>query len=211
MFGRKIDKGSPLPDEFLAWQVELRAHTALARGGKPHVGVTPLVTVRNPGVGPGFTSHSIICGILPRRDQLEKKTGEFRALYEDHVGEGARTVYDHGIAYLKEYYRSTADFDPIGITTLLPRDLPLVRALRAYPSCALVFHLFDLDDRSDVGRPRTWQLDCEADLLEEGPVYDNVWWHNTLFHGPTDDHVVVRFRHQGSHDTRFGALQGMGG
>jgi hypothetical protein len=38
-------------------------------------------------------------------------------------------------------------------------------------------------------------------------VYDNVWWHNALFHGKVEDNVVVRFRHQGSYDTLFGGLE----
>lgn len=28
---------------------------------------------------------------------------------------------------------------------------------------------------------------------------DNVWWHNTLFHGKQDRSVVVRFRHRASY------------
>ena len=44
-------------------------------------------------------------------------------------------------------------------------------------------------------------------MLEGGPVYDNVWWHNTLFHGPAEDHVVIHFQHLASWDTRFGRLE----
>ena len=110
------------------------------------------------------------------------------------------------IESLKRYYRSAADFDPVSVTTLLPTDSPLVKALRAEPKCALVFYVFDLTDRTEVGRFRCLHMDCRASVLDGGPVYDNVWWHNTLFHGPADEHVVVHFRHRASWDTRFGAF-----
>jgi hypothetical protein len=195
---------SPLPPEFLEWQVRLRAFTMEEQHGAPHVGVAPLVLVRAPGVAPGTSAHSIICGILPRADRLEQKTKEFRELYESGVAEGARVVYDRGIEYLKGYYASSEEFDPESITTLLPKDSPVVRALRADGSCALVFYVFDLRERGEIGRFRCLQLCCRAEVLESGAVYDNVWWHNTLFHGMAEDHVVIHFRHQESWDTRFG-------
>jgi len=82
-----------------------------------------------------------------------------------------------------------------------------VDALRASPDCALVFYVFDLQDRSEIGRLRCLQIDARAEVLDRGPVYDNVWWHNTLFHGPADESVVIHFRCRESHDTRFGALE----
>jgi hypothetical protein len=207
---RGRDGGStPLPDEFLEWQVALRRHTMEARNGSPHVGVAPLLLVRRPGAGPGVTAHSIICGLLPAEDRLARKTEEFRAIYEQGRAEGARAVYDRGIEYLRGYYDDTAAFDPTTVTTLLGRDTPATVALRADPKCALVFHVFDMDDKSEIGRLRCLQLDCRAELHESGPVYDNVWWHNTLFHGMVEDSVVVRFRHQGSWDTLFGGLEAL--
>jgi hypothetical protein len=178
--------------------------------GAPHAGVAPLVVVRQPGLALGVSVHSVICGLLPRRDLLAAKTREFRALYEDPdhgIAAGARAVYDRGIAYLKDYYASAADFDPTSVTTLLPGKLPLVDALRGDSRCALVFYVFALTDRSEEGRFRCLHLDCESEVLERGEVYDNVWWHNTLFHGPADEHVVVRFRHRATFDTRFGAFE----
>ncbi len=83
-------------------------------------------------------------------------------------------------------------------------------ALRADPRCALVFHVFDLQDKSEVGKLRCIHIDAEADVLEKGPVYDNVWWHNALFHGPVDGCVVIRFRHKKSYDTRFGRMEVLG-
>lgn len=199
----------PLPRAFLDWQIALRLHTMRERNGEPHAGVAPLVAVKRPGTNAGVAVHSIICGLLPRPDLLEKRTREFRALYESGISDGARAVYDRGIAYLKDYYRSSEDFDPASITTLLRRDAPVVQALRAHPSAALVFYVFDLADQSEIGRFRCLQLDVEADVLERGPVFDNVWWHNTLFHGKTDGSAVVHFRHVGSFDTRFGAFQAL--
>jgi hypothetical protein len=196
----------PLPADFLAWQVALRRRTMFEANGAPHAGVAPLVLARQPGLALGVSAHSIICGLLPRPELLAAKTREFRELYENGIAEGSRAVYDRGIAYLKKYYESAADFDPATITTLLPRKLPLVDALRAESRCALVFYVFDLVDRSEEGRLRCLHLDCAADVLEDGPVYDNVWWHNTLFHGPADEQVVVRFQHRASWDTRFGAF-----
>jgi hypothetical protein len=207
MLGRRSAKSRPLPREFLEWQVLLRRHTMEVRNGAPHAGVAPLVTVRRPGPGPGFVSSSVICGLLPHPRLLEAKTREFRALYESSIAEGARVVYDRGIRYLLDYYRSADDFDPESITTLLPKKSALVDALRAEPRCGLVFYVFDLSDRSEVGRFRCLHLDAHAEVLESGPVYDNVWWHNTLFHGAADDHVVIHFRHQATFDTRFGALE----
>lgn len=206
MFGRSAAKARPMPRELLEWQVALRRFTMEERNGAPHAGVAPLVTVRRPG-GPGFVSSSVICGLLPHPSQLERKTREFRELYESGIAEGARAVYDRGIQYLLGYYRSADDFDPESITTLLPKKAALVDALRAEPRCALVFYVFDLADRSEVGRFRCLHLDSHAEVLESGPVYDNVWWHNTLFHGAADDHVVVRFVHEATFDTRFGALE----
>ena len=196
----------PLPAEFLEWQVKLRLWTMLDRHGSPHAGVAPLCCVQQPGLGPGVSMHSIICGLLPRADALPEKTRAFRALYEDNAEGGARAVYDAGIQYLKGYYHAAADFDPTTITSLLHRDAMVVRALRANPSCALVFYVFDLDDRSEEGRFRCLQLNCRAELHESGPLFDNVWWHNAVFHGKLDDQVMVRFVHQSTYDTRFGGL-----
>lgn len=200
---------APLPDEFLEWQVLLRHHTMEARNGSPHVGVAPLLLVRRPGVGPGVTAHSIICGLLPAEDQLARKTEEFRAIYEENRAAGARAIYDRGIAYLKDYYRDATAFDPTTVTTLLGRDAAATVALRAEPRCALVFHVFDMDDKSDVGRLRCLQLNCHAELHTSGPVYDNVWWHNALFHGKVEDNVVVRFRHLSTYDTLFGGFEAL--
>jgi hypothetical protein len=197
-------EGRPLPPEFLDWQVHLRAWTMEQQHGAPHAGVAPLVLVRAPGVGTGTSVHSIICGILPRADLLLEKTKEFKELYESSIAEGARALYDKGIAYLKRYYASSDVFDRASITTLLAKDSPVVRALRADATCALVFYVFDLRERGEVGRFRCLQLCCRADVLEDGPVYENVWWHNTLFHGKAEDHVVIHFKHEETFDTRFG-------
>jgi hypothetical protein len=179
------------------------------QNGAPHPGVAPLVLARQPGLALGVSAHSVICGLLPRADLLAAKTREFRTLYEDAIAEGSRKVYDRGIAYLKGYYAGAETFDPTSITTLLHRKLPLVDALRAESRCALVFTVFDLVDRSEEGRLRCLHLDCSAEVLERGDVYDNVWWHNTIFHGPADEHVVVHFRHRASWDTRFGAFDSL--
>jgi hypothetical protein len=206
----RSDRGRPLPHAFLEWQVALRRRTMFEDNGAPHAGVAPLVVACQPGLALGVSVHSVICGLLPRQDLLAEKTREFRALYEDGISEGSRVVYDRGIAYLKDYYKGgAADFDPCSVTTLLHEKLPLVDALRAEPRCALVFYVFDLTDRSEEGRLRCLHLDCTSELLEEGPVYDNVWWHNTIFHGPADENVVVHFRHRGSWDTRFGAFDAL--
>ena len=196
--------GQPLPPEFLEWQVALRLWTMEQQHGAPHVGVAPLVVVGAPGVGPGASVHSIICGLLPRADALAEKTKEFRELYEGGVGEGARAVYDRGIEYLKRYYAVADGFDRASVTTLLADDSPVVRALRAEPRCALVFYIFDLRERGELGKLRCLQLCCRAEVLADGPVFENVWWHNTLFHGKAEDHVVVHFRHEETWDTRFG-------
>lgn len=201
-----FNSDAPLPVDLLEWQVKLRAMTMHQRHGSPHVGVAPLLAVRQPGVGLGVSMHAIICGLLPSADRLAGSTAEFRALYEEHAGEGARAVYDRGIEYLKDYYRNAADFDRTSLTSLLPRDTPVVHALRADPQCALLFYVFALDDTSEEGRLRCLQVNCRAELHADGPLYDNVWWHNTLFHGPLDDHVMLRFVHQSTYDTRFGVL-----
>ena len=200
---------APLPEEFLEWQVRLRAWTMEARNGSPHVGVAPLLLVRRSGVVTGASAHSIICGLLPAERLLDAKTEAFRAMYEEGRAEGARAIYDRGIAYLRRYYEDVDDFDPTSVTTLLPRDSAAAVALRADGRCALVFHVFDMDDKSEVGRLRCLQLDCRAELHESGPVYDNVWWHNALFHGKVEDNVVVRFRHQSSYDTLFGGFESL--
>ena len=206
MVSLKSDGVRPLPADFLEWQVALRRWTMLQSHGAPHAGVAPLLVVRQPGMAVGVSAHSIICGILPRAEQLEAKTREFRELYEGGIGSGSRAVYDRGIEYLKNYYQSAADFDPATITTLLPRKLPVIDAVRAEGRCALVFYVFDLNDRSETGKLRCLHVDANAEVLDGGPVYDNVWWHNTLFHGPADEHVVVHFRHRATWDTRFGAF-----
>ncbi len=199
----------PLPSAFLAWQVKLRAWTMETQHGAPHAGVAPLLTVSSPGTELRVSSHSIICGLLPRADRLCEKTAEFRALYENQIAHGARATYDAGIAYLRSYYRDCADFDPGSVTTLLPEKSPVVEALRSEPRCALVFYVFDLRDRSEIGRLRCWQLDCRAELHDSGDVYENVWWHNALFHGKEEERVVARFVHQQSWDTQFGAFSAL--
>lgn len=198
-----------IPRDFMAWQVALRRHTMTERRGSPHVGVAPLVTVRRAGVGAGVVSHSVICGLLPRPELLGEKTRQFREVYEGSIREGARAVYDRGLEAMIPYYEDADDFDPTSITTLLDAKLPLVDALRAEPRCGLVFHVFDLEDKSEVGRLRCVHIDAEAEVLNEGPVFDNVWWHNALFHGPVDGCVVLRFRHRASYDTRFGRMEAL--
>lgn len=202
-------EGRPLPAEFLEWQVKLRAWTVRERKGAPHVGVVPLVLVKQPGVEPGATAHSIVCGLLPREDLLDAKTKEFRTLYESASAEGSQVLYDRGLAYLRGYYASIEDFDPASVTTLLAEDSALVKALRASPDCALVFHVFEIGTAAPGGAMRTQQLCCRAEVLSTGPVYENVWWHNALFHGFADGSVVVHFRHQRSLDTRFGKLEAL--
>lgn len=196
-----------LPAEFLEWQVKLRAWTVQERKGVPHVGVAPLVLVKQPGVEPGASAHSIVCGLLPRPDLLETKTKEFRALYESASPEGSQVLYDRGLAYLRRYYATTEDFDPGSVTTLLSEDSALVKSLRAAPDCALVFHVFEIGTDAPGGAMRTQQICCRAEVLKDGPVYENVWWHNALFHGFADGSVVVHFHHQRSLDTRFGQLE----
>ncbi|HKK50795.1 MAG TPA: hypothetical protein VKA74_04375 [Myxococcota bacterium] len=202
-------RAEPLPKDFLGWQVALRHHTMVARNGAPHIGVVPIVIVKRPGTPLGVLSHSIVCGLLPHERLLEAKTREFRDLYESNAAEGARAIYDQGIEYLLGYYDSTDSFDPGSVTSLLPKDCPLVDALRAEPRCSLVFNVFEASDPQNLGAPRCTQVDAVADVLESGPVYDNVWWHNTLFHGMADAHVVIHFKHQRSWDTRFGQLQAL--
>jgi hypothetical protein len=206
---RRTHEIRPLPEGFLDWQVKLRLHTMQERHGAPHAGVAPLLSVRRPGAALGVATHSIICGLLAEPAQLAERTKEFRALYEESVAAGARAVYDRGIGFMKDYYREAKGFDTTSLTTLLPKSVPAVEALRAEPECALVFYVFDLTDRSEIGRFRCLQLDCTAEVLEHGPVYENVWWHNALFHGRVDDHVVIHFRHLRSWDTRFGALEAL--
>lgn len=203
---KMLSGGRPLPTEFLEWQVKLRAWTMVHQHGSPHAGVAPLLAVANPGIGLGVTMHSIICGLLPHESQLARKTAEFRGLYENNAGQGARAIYDAGIEYLKGYYQSAADFDPSSITSLLHADAPVVQALRANPVCSLLFYVFDLDDRTEEGRMRCLQVNGRAELHASGPLYENVWWHNAVFHGKLDDQVMVRVIHTATYDTRFGGL-----
>jgi hypothetical protein len=202
-----MTSGDRFPADLLAWQVRVRAHTMQARSGTPHPGVAPLVIVRRPESLAGMTAHSVICGLLPRAELIESRTKELRALYESAIPEGARVLYERGVAYLKGRYEDPRDFDPASLTTLLPRLSPLLTALRAEPRCALVFHVFDLLDRSEIGRLRCWQVDARAELVDAGPVYEHVWWHNALFHGAADDHAVVHFRCETLYDTCFGGLE----
>src|SRR5690606_406008 len=117
---------------------------------------------------------------------------------------GSKVLYDRGIAYFSTYYLDPATFDPSSISTLLRGEGDLVAALAAESRCQLLFYVFDLVDRSPLGRLRCLSVDCEAELLRSGPVFDNVWWHNALFHGPVDDAVVMRFHHRASYDSAFG-------
>lgn len=198
---------SEMPAEIMEWQVRLRRWTMEQRDGAPHAGVAPLLVVRHPGVGPGVAVHGIICGLLPHPDVLAAKTREFRAIYEEERAQGTRAIYDRGIVYLRDYYRSADGFDRRSVTTLLPAAAPAVAALRLDTSCALVFYVFELAATAEETRYRCVQMSCRAELHESGPVYENVWWHNTLFHGMVDDHVVVRFRHERSDATGWGAFK----
>lgn len=200
---------SPLPPDFLEWQVALRRFTMERRGGQPHVGVAPLLCVRRPGSELGIVAHSIICGLLPAVETLEASTAEFRRIYEEGIAQGARSVYDQGLAHLRTRYERSSDYESDSVTTLLSSKLPVVDSLRADPRCALVFHVFELVSRDPLERYRCIQIDARAEVLESGPVYDNVWWHNTMFHGPADDHVVVHFRHRRSFETGFGRLDSL--
>jgi hypothetical protein len=196
----------PMPAELLEWQVRLRHHTAHERGGSPHVGVAPLLTVRRPGTALGVVTHSIICGILPAPEHLAAKTAEFRDTYERNIPRGARAAYDAGIELLKTYYTDAAMFDPSSLSTLVAEDSAVVHSLRAEPRCSLLFYVFNLERQSDLDRFRCLHIDAHAEVLRDGPVYENVWWHNTLFHGKAENSVVIRFRHQRTVDTAFGGV-----
>jgi hypothetical protein len=204
-------EATPLPKEFLNWQVALRLFTMTDRNGSPHIGVVPTVTVKRPGAHLGVIQHSIVCGLLPSQRLLAGKTAEFRDIYENHIEGGARAVYDIGVQYLLGYYVSSDDFDPGSVTSLVPEDCALVDALKAEPKCTLSFNVFAPEDPKTIGAPRCQQLDCTVDILSDGPVYENVWWHNTIFHGMSDEHVVLHFKHQRSWDTRFGGIQALRG
>lgn len=199
----------PLSPDFLRWQIRLRAHTMAERGGAPHAGVAPLLTVRRPGFPLSVTTHSIICGLLPHPDLLAEKTEDFRRLFSNHVAAGARDLYDRGIDYLKGYYREETAFDTGSVTTLVSGNSPLLEPLSADRRCQLLFYVFDLDDRTEIGRSRCLQLDCQAEVHRKGPIFDNVWWHNAIFHGEVEGAAVIRFRHLRTHDTQFGQLQEM--
>ncbi|MCR9094196.1 MAG: hypothetical protein NXI30_08265 [bacterium] len=204
-------EATPLPKEFLNWQVTLRHFTMTDRNGAPHIGVVPTVTVKRPGAHLGVIQHSIVCGLLPHDRLRAAKTREFRDLYESHIENGARAVYDVGVEYLLDYYVSSDDFDPGSVTSLVPEDCALVDALKAEPKCTLSFNVFNTEEPQAIGGPRCQQIDCVVEVLSEGEVYDNVWWHNTLFHGMADEHVVLHFKHQRSWDTRFGGIQALRG
>jgi hypothetical protein len=197
---------TPLPEEFLNWQIELRHYTMSERKGSPHVGVAPLLTVTRPGRTPAATTHSIICGLLPAPELLGAKTAEFRSLYEESVAEGDRVTYDRGIEYLEHYYSDPEGFDRRSISTILATDSPAVAALRDEPRCSLIFYVFDLMNQSEIEKFRCLQLDCRAEIHTSGPVFENVWWHNRLFHGRAEDSVVIQFHHRRTFDTRFGSL-----
>jgi hypothetical protein len=179
------------------------------RNGAPHIGVVPVVCVKRPGAHLGVVLHNIVCGLLPAERLLDAKTREFRDLYESQIHNGSKAVYDVGIQYLLDYYTSTDAFDAGSITSMVPSDGPLVDALRAEPRCSLVFNVFDASTPDRLGNPRCNQIDCFVEVLESGPVYDNVWWHNTLFHGKADGHVVLHFKHERSFDTRFGGFSAL--
>lgn len=198
----------PLPASFLKWQIDLRLRTMLEAGGAPHAGVAPLITVRSPEAPAGSITFSMICGVLPAPALLEAKTAEFRAMYEEGIVHGARHVYDRGLEYLKSYYRQEPSaFDPDTITTLMSQDSPLVAALKDDHRAALTFYVFNLRDRGELDKLRCHHIECHVEIHRSGPVYDNVWWHNTLFHGKAEDSVVLRCRHLRSFDTRFGRLE----
>jgi hypothetical protein len=83
----------------------------------------------------------------------------------------------------------------------------VVQALKARAECSLLFYVFDLENRDGPGGMRCTQLNTRAELHTAGPVYDNVFWHNALFHGPVDGQTVVRFRNLSAFDTGFGRLE----
>lgn len=201
------DSANPFPAEFLEWQVRLRHHTATQRGGSPHVGVAPLLTVRRPGTALGVVTHSIICGILPTPDQLDAKTAEFRETYERSIPNGARSAYDAGITMLQSYYSDVTSFDPCSLSTLVSEDSAVVHSLRAESRCSLLFYVFNLDKQTELDRFRCMHIDARAEVLRKGPVFENVWWHNTLFHGKAENSVVIHFRHQRTIETAWGGFQ----
>lgn len=195
---------SPLPAGFLSWQVELCAWTVRERMGVPHAGVAPLVLVDRRDTEPRVSAHSVVCNLLQNERHLEPTTLAFREIYERHINDGSRAVLDAGLVYLEHYYGAPDRFDQDSLTTLVPARSVLATGLRAAPECALVFHVFDLDSRAPGVPVRCQQLFCTSELHVDGPVYENAWRHNALFHGLVDDHVVVRFRHRHSFEGHFG-------
>ena len=192
----------------------LRAHTMAERNGAPHVGVAPLVTVRQVGSPLGVSTHSIICGVLPRPDLLAAKTAEFRELYESTKGRGSRATYDAGIEYLKGYYVSPDLFDPDSITTLVRMDSPLAVALAADPALPpAVLRLQSWPGRIRGARPTTSTASV-AWSSTAAPSCTRAARCTTTCGGTTPSSTArttaawsLRFRHLATFDTRFGRLE----
>ena len=138
---------------------------------------------------------------------LDAKTAEFRETYERSIRDGARAAYDAGIELLQSYYSDVESFDPCSLSTLVSEDSAVVHSLRAEPRCSLLFYVFNLERQTELDRFRCIQIDARAEVLRSGPLFENVWWHNTLFHGKAEHSVVIHFRHVRSVDTAWGGFQ----
>ena len=194
---------------FLEWQVGLLRWSMVEHHGAPHIGAVPLLLVNRLGMGLAVSGHSIAIGLVPRAPRLIASTDRLRELYRARRDGDSSDARRNEILYLREYYQDTADFQPRLITTLLAADVAAVELLAESPPCSLVFRVFELKDRIEDGQMRCMQIECEAQIVRSGPLFEHVYWHHALFHGTADDHVAIAFRHVASYQTALGAFEAM--
>ena len=183
----------PLPKEFLDWQVapaSLHTMTRAQRRAAHRGGADRRDRAASVAWASVWSSHSVVCGLLPHPRLLDGKTHEFeRALR----GRTSTTVPE---GRLRRRHRvparllrlGTDDFDPGHHHHACSPKNCAIWSTRCAPTRSCSARLQRIQRGLD---PDSTLAACAARRstatvrrsTRTAPVYDNVWWHNTLFHG----------------------------
>ena len=192
----------------------LRAWTMDARNGSPHVGVAPLLTVAQPGRRPGRRdaqrSSAACCRAADRLDAIPPSSAASTSAAPRAARARSTTAASSTCS------ATTSDVDAFDPTSdhlaAAERCRRACEALRA--DAALRARLLRLRPRRQV-RGAAASAACRStaapSCTTQGPSTTTSGGTTRSSTGSSTDHVMVRFRHESSYDTRFGALDRLDG
>jgi hypothetical protein len=167
-----LEEAQNLRDHFLGWQCRVRKQSMRDSGGRPSLGMAPLVSVGDEELG------RIIVLIVKRRP--EATTTQFNYIIRQTQDPTER--YDKGLKLLQaEYYEDHQGFSD-RMTALFGPNSSLVERLLEARRCTLDFEQTN----------QKYQIPCRVErLTPDDPAYQATYWHNHLFNPEMPPSVQV--------------------